>query len=560
MPNPPPPLPNRWDLPNLGLGLGLRGPHIRHVLEQHPAVDWFEVITDNHLIHQGWLRGVLDRLRERYPVVLHGVTLNLGSTDRLDLDYLRRIKDLAREIEAPWVSDHVCWTGVDGVQTHDLLPVPYSEPMLAWMVQRVRQVQDVLERPLILENPSSYVQFRATTMPEWQFVRRLCDEADCGLLLDVNNVYVASVNHEFDPHEYLAAMPWDRVTQLHLAGHTTRATHLFDSHIGPVAEPVWQLYREAWQRTAGRATLYEWDDEVPEFQVLLAEASQARDRVADLHIGTPAAVPALLPKSTPQDLREPPAEVLALLRWMQAEVVMGQGASGVAAGQHLHPTDRMTADERVEIHRSMYRARTAEALRTDFADTARLLGNRFEALVVEFRQTHRSTSWALEQFGQPFAEFVRQRVRRPAWAAEVARLEWLAIEAWLAPLAPALDVQAVAAIPAEDQPRMVLEFAPSLRTTAVSPAALRWRYGPEQPRGRHVAIWAHAGAPQHRICGSVEAHLIETLRAGTPLGLALDEVGARSRTARLTLAREVGAWFQAWAQGGLVTNVRLAAP
>lgn len=354
---------NRWNFPNLGLGVGLRGKHIAQVLAQRPQVDWFEVITDNHLINQGWLQYVLDQLRESYPLVLHGVTLNIGSVEPLDMAYLHKIKQLADRIAAPWVSDHVCWTGIDGMQSHDLLPVPYNEQMLALVAARVRIVQDVLERPLVLENPSSYVAFRQTTMTEWQFIAELVQRADCGLLLDVNNVYVAAKNHEFPTQSWMDAVPWAHVTQFHVAGHTDAGTHLFDSHIGPVIEEVWQLFAKAQAHTGGRATLLEWDEEIPDFERLWKEAEIARKYMA---VQPNALHPQPPPIARPLGPEPNAPEIAQLQRWMLKEIVQGQGSTGQSADQFLLPNAQMTADERLDIHRSMYRARTYLALKDDF--------------------------------------------------------------------------------------------------------------------------------------------------------------------------------------------------
>jgi uncharacterized protein (UPF0276 family) len=207
---------------------------------------------------------------------MHGVSLSIGSTDPLDRDYLRKLKRLADEIHAAWVSDHLCWTGVAGLNSHDLLPLPLTEESFRHVSERVKIVQDVLERPLILENPSSYVTFACSTLSEPEFLADLCRETGCGLLLDVNNVYVSSVNHEFDPYEYLRQLPADCIVQFHLAGHTNCGTHLIDTHDGPVIDPVWDLYREAIARAEGAATLLEWDARIPDFPVLEAEIAKAR--------------------------------------------------------------------------------------------------------------------------------------------------------------------------------------------------------------------------------------------------------------------------------------------
>ncbi|QJX00810.1 MNIO family bufferin maturase [Frigoriglobus tundricola] len=268
---------SRLGHPNLGLGIGLRTTHFPHILAQKPAVDWFEIISENFMDSGGRPRYVLDQIAERYPIVMHGVSLSVGSTDPLSFEYLGRLRRLARAVNARWVSDHLCWTGVAGRNTHDLLPLPLNEGSLKHVAGRVRTVQDFLERPLVLENPSTYVGFTASTMPEWEFLARLADETGCGLLLDVNNVYVSAVNHDYDPAEYIRNVPRDRVVQFHLAGHTHCGTHIVDTHDGPVVDPVWDLYRLAHQHTGGAATLLEWDAKIPPFPEVHAEVLKARE-------------------------------------------------------------------------------------------------------------------------------------------------------------------------------------------------------------------------------------------------------------------------------------------
>jgi uncharacterized protein (UPF0276 family) len=266
---------NRWKLPDLGVGVGLRTVHFGHILSRHPAVDWFEVLSENFMETGGRPLYVLDQIAERYPVALHGVSLSIGSTDPLDRDYLRQLKGLAARTRAHWVSDHLCWTGVLGRNVHDLLPMPYTEEALRHTVARARAVSDFLERPLVLENPSSYVEFTASSMPEWEFLARLAEAADCGLLLDVNNVYVSSFNHGFDPRVYIDALPADRVVQYHLAGHTHKGTHIIDTHSDHAVPEVWALYARACRRTGNVATLYEWDEDIPDFDTVHAEAQKA---------------------------------------------------------------------------------------------------------------------------------------------------------------------------------------------------------------------------------------------------------------------------------------------
>jgi uncharacterized protein (UPF0276 family) len=273
----------------LGLGLGLRNVHFGHILSEWPDVDWFEAISENFMDSGGYPRHVLNRVAERYPVVLHGVSMSIGSTDPLNMPYLRQLKRLADEIKPAWISDHLCWTGVMGLNSHDLLPMPLTEESLTHVAQRVRQVQDFLERPLVLENPSAYVRFAASTIAEPDFLRRLSDDTGCLLLLDVNNVYVTCFNMGTDPFAYLDAFPCERVVQMHLAGHQHRGTHIVDTHDQPVRADVWDLYRIARSRTANASTLLEWDGNIPSFAECHAELLKANQTiVADRPDAAPA--------------------------------------------------------------------------------------------------------------------------------------------------------------------------------------------------------------------------------------------------------------------------------
>jgi uncharacterized protein (UPF0276 family) len=268
---------NRFGLADLGVGLGLRTAHYTHITEAQPQVDWFEILSENYMQTAGRPLEWLDAIAARYPVAMHGVSLSIGSTDPLDRAYLTELRALRDRTRARWVSDHLCWTGVSGKNTHDLLPLPYTEEALRHVVGRVRAVEDFLGAPLVLENPSTYVEFTAGEMSEWEFLARVAEDADCALLLDVNNVFVSAFNHGFDPAEYLAAVPFDRVVQLHVAGHTHHGTHIVDSHIGPVVDDVWHLLSTAWQRAGGASVLLEWDAEIPSFEVTHAEALRARE-------------------------------------------------------------------------------------------------------------------------------------------------------------------------------------------------------------------------------------------------------------------------------------------
>jgi len=263
-----------------GFGLGLRPAHYREFAEGTPPVDWLEVLSENYLVPGGKPLEFLDRIRARYPMVMHGVALSIGGTDPLDLTYLRALRGLIDRVDPAWVSDHLCWTGVGGARLHDLMPLPFSEEALAHVASRVHAVQELLGRRLVLENVSSYYAFPSDEMTEWQFVSALVARTGCELLLDVNNVYVSSVNHRFDPFEYIAALPRAAIRQVHLAGHSREAGRLIDTHDRPVCAEVWSLYEWAIGELGPIPTMIERDGDVPPLAELLAELDIARQASA----------------------------------------------------------------------------------------------------------------------------------------------------------------------------------------------------------------------------------------------------------------------------------------
>lgn len=275
-PGPSPGAQAQGERPWLGFGLGLRTQYFDEVLASAPDVDWFEVTSENFMVAGGKPRHYLHRIRERWPVVMHGVSLSIGSTDPLDMDYLRGLRELAREIQPAWISDHLCWTGVDGINSHDLLPLPYDEAAIAHVVARVQWVQEFLGREILLENLSSYVEFRQSCMPEWEFVAEVARRAGSRILLDVNNIQVSARNQGFDPHAYLDGIPADRVWQIHLAGHSDYGDYCIDTHDHDVPADVWALYERAIRSFGAVSTMIERDDDFPPLQDLLGELDVAR--------------------------------------------------------------------------------------------------------------------------------------------------------------------------------------------------------------------------------------------------------------------------------------------
>ncbi|HHS2923574.1 TPA: DUF692 domain-containing protein [Legionella pneumophila] len=270
--------PNKSDqkLPYLGFGLGLRPNYYEEILTSKPDLDWFEILTENYLIPGGKPLYYLDKIREYYSIVMHGVSLSLGSTDPLNWDYLKQVQELASRIEPVWISDHLCWTGIHGLNTHDLLPVPYTTEAIQHIVSRIQEIQDFLKRPFLIENVSSYLTYKQSEMSEWDFILEIVKQSGCYLLLDVNNVYVSSFNHNFDPMAYINSMPPGRVAQIHLAGHTNHGDYIIDTHNAPVIEPVWDLYEATIQRLGPVSTMIERDDNMPDFSELLSEINHAK--------------------------------------------------------------------------------------------------------------------------------------------------------------------------------------------------------------------------------------------------------------------------------------------
>ena len=270
-------------LPALGFGLGLRKEHYTTILETSPNVDWFEVLTENYLVPGGKPLYFLDQICERYPVVMHGVSMSLGSIDPLDMNYMQQVKTLAERTQAKWVSDHMCFTGVDGVNAHDLLPLPCNQEAVKHVANKIKQAQDFLGRQILVENASTYITYKQSDMTEWEFTMAVAEESDSLILLDVNNIYVSAYNHGFDPLDYLDGIDAERVQQHHIAGHSQYEGYIIDTHDHDVVDGVWDLYAEAITRYGEVSTMIERDDNIPELPELLAELQIARDIFAKTH-------------------------------------------------------------------------------------------------------------------------------------------------------------------------------------------------------------------------------------------------------------------------------------
>lgn len=259
-----------------GVGIGLRIPHYGHIFKKKPVVDWFEIISENFMVDGGAALRALDQILERYRVVQHGVSMYFGSAEPLNREHLRRLKALVKRTKTPWLTDHLCWGSVDGRYSHDLLPMPYTFEAAKKAAQKIREARDFLEVPIAVENVSSYAEFHVSEMTEWEFLNEVVEGADCGILLDVNNIYVSSRNHAFNPMDYVNSVPVERVAQIHIAGHTKYRKYILDTHDHPVIDPVWELYARAIELVGPTATLLEWDDRIPSFEDVHREALKAR--------------------------------------------------------------------------------------------------------------------------------------------------------------------------------------------------------------------------------------------------------------------------------------------
>ncbi|PTT23364.1 hypothetical protein DBR12_01740 [Acidovorax sp. HMWF029] len=395
-----------------GFGLGLRTQHYADFLAHKQPLDWLEIITDNYLIDGGKPLAVLDAIRRDYPVAMHGVAMSIGAAQGVDVPYLQRVKALADRIEPLWVSDHLCWTGPGPEQLHDLYPLPYTDESARHVIAQIRHAQDVLGRRLVLENVSSYVRYRQDSASEWQFLAHIAQEADCLLLVDVNNIYVSSVNHGFDPLTYLHALPAHRVQQIHLAGHSDNGDHIIDTHDHPVAQPVWDLYAQAYLRFGAVAAMIERDDHIPPLAELLDEIATAR-RIAAERLGSPepatAAAMTLAPALDPLPLA-------AVQRHFADQVLADALPPGTPDGP---------VAGRLPIYHHAYRARLAEVLADTYAKTYLYMGSdSFDVHARAFAVAHPPRTRSLNRYGEGLVEALRVQYPDNPELHELAQLDW----------------------------------------------------------------------------------------------------------------------------------------
>lgn len=502
-----------------GFGLGLRTAHYADFLAAPQPLDWLEIITDNFLVEGGKPLAVLETLRRDYPMAMHGVAMSIGAAQGVDLAYVQQIKTLAQRIEPLWVSDHLCWTGPGPEQLHDLYPLPYTDEAARHVVAQIRRVQDILGRRLVLENVSSYLQYTTDSHSEWQFLSHIAQEADCLLLVDVNNIYVSSVNHGFDPLEYLHALPAHRVQQIHLAGHDHQGSHIIDTHDHPVAPAVWDLYAHACQRFGAVATMIERDDHIPPLQDLLDEMTVARS-IAAQHV--PAAHP------------DPAAlSALATAQASQAKVATStapsapnlQSTQRLLANYVLAPAPDATAlpaQGRPHIYHHAYRARLAEVLADTYAKTWLYMGSdTFDAHARDYAQAHPPLVRSLNRYGQGMVAYLQHLYPDNPELHELAQLDWDLRTRFDGPDQPAMALQDAQQSHWLTKPSP-LHTSALLRTVTTNVVSL-WNAihtdepVPEAtplPTPAHLLVWRKGHQPHFRTLGGAEAAWVALLHAG----------------------------------------------
>jgi uncharacterized protein (UPF0276 family) len=532
-----------------GFGLGLRTAHYADFLARPQPLDWLEVLTDNYLVEGGKPLAVLDALRRDYPMAMHGVAMSIGAAQGVDLAYLRQVKALADRIEPLWVSDHLCWIGPGpGEQLHDLYPLPCTDASARHVVAQIHRAQDVLGRRLVLENVSSYIRHAGDSASEWQFLAYIAQEADCLLLVDVNNIYVSSVNHGFDPLTYLDALPAHRVQQIHLAGHSDQGDHIIDTHDHPVAQPVWDLYASACQRFGAVATMIERDGRIPPLCELLGEMAVAR-RIAA------ARVPCAAPGGTlPVRVAEAPARSVAPpLQALQREV-----ADRVLA-EPLQPlADGDAIAGRLGIYHHAYRARLAEVLADTHAKTWLYMGSdRFEAHARAYAVAHPPQARSLNRYGAGFGDALRSLYPDNPELHELAQLDWDLRTRFDGADVPALDASTAASAGHWLVRGGVLHPSVLLRTVTTNAVAL-WNAihaDEEVPEAVRLAapatllVWRKGHQPHFRTLETHEAAWVVHLHAGASVGQACERLEAQGL---LPPSEVLARWLAGLLQDGLV--------
>ncbi len=568
---------NSW--PALGCGLGLRTVHYDHITTHCPKnVDWFEAISENYMDTGGRPLSILEKVRARYPIALHGVSLSIGSADPLNKDYLKKLKALIRRIDPAIVSDHLCWTGVDGKNLHDLLPLPYTEETARYVIKRVKSVQEFLERPILLENVSTYFSYRHSRLAEWDFLKAVAEGARCGILLDVNNVYVNAVNHGFDPYEFLQAIPREIVGQFHLAGHTDMGGYLFDTHSKRIIDKVWELYRFAIERFGQMSTLVEWDDDIPDFEKLSQELDKAREiyRLTDFS-GSPQSFGEPVHKSRRSAWTSPTRFVAGRTRKICGPKLSQLQKSMKACilpsirpkknlttfGKNLNPQGKTPGVKRIDVYADGYIARMHEALGETYPAVRRILGdNDFLTVARAYAEVHPSQDYSLSRAGKHLARFLAgsSHAKKLPFLPDLAALEWRIVESFHATQEEPADTRSLKELSPEEWEAVRFCFQPSVFLVSSRwPILDIWQARNEPPgsinvdlvdRPQNVLVHRPEFQVRCELLDPGQTRLLNLLKSGKSLGQAV-EAFIRSGTADNPPFTQ---WFSLWASLKLIKS------
>jgi len=544
--------------------MGLRTKHYPVILETWPDIDWFEAISENYMDSGGRPLATLQKIRTRYPVALHGIALSIGSTDPLNETYLTRLKTLTQRIEPAVISDHLCWSGVAGEELHDLLPLPFTEEALDHIVWRVERVQEFLGRQILLENVSTYVTYRHSVMPEWEFLSEVARRSGCGILLDLNNIYVNSVNHGFDPADYLAGIPGEFVGQFHLAGHTDMGNFLFDTHSRPIVDSVWNLYREALKRFGQVSTLIEWDEDIPEFSQLREEVEKAKI-IYEKFKRQPLHTSEVCQRSTSRKGGRGSSRIsLADLEKRIKEKIQPTGEKeNVKWSDLLNPQGGEPGEKRLGVHAGGYFARVEEGLRDVYEAVSLLAGQEaFHALSTAFAQRHVSRDYNLSRIGQDFPEYLEKSnpLSEMPFLPELAKLEWRIALSFHAFDAPPATPAKLAEIAPGDWEKARIIFQPSIFLfSSAWPVLEIWKSAKEGTFVRDSVekktFFTLIGRRGDLVrCEPLDANqygLVKALVAGKTLGEACAELAEKDTAEELP----VSDWFARWVTDGLIQNI-----
>lgn len=561
-----------------GFGLGLRTPHYGDFLAAKQPVDWLEIITDNYLVEGGKPLVVLDTLRRDYPMALHGVAMSIGAPGGVDLGYLRQVKALADRIEPMWVSDHLCWTGAGPQQLHDLYPLPYTEDAARHVIAQIRRAQDLLQRQLVLENVSSYIDFKQSCSSEWQFLAHIANEADCLLLVDVNNVFVSSVNHGFDPMQYLRALPAARVQQIHLAGHSDQGDHIIDTHDHPVAQAVWDLYRQARQLFGPVAAMIERDANIPDLPTLLDELAIARGIAnACATAPGPRIEPPPAPRITwPATAAHHGGPTLARMQRILSDYILAPCGSDThdpaLANRDAPPPPpiaavglvrvRQGADraQRLGIYHHAYRARLVEVLADSFAKTYLYMGSdTFEHDATAYAVAHPPTQRSLNRYGADFPRYLAGLYPSNPELHELAQLDWDLRTCFDGPDQRALDADQAGL---DTQHAWLDRSQPlhrSVRLRQVHTNVVKlWQAidadeeVPHAVRHEHASsllVWRKQLQPHFQTLDSDQACFVQHLAGGASINAACAELAG---SAALPDAQQFAKWLCNWLHEGML--------